>query len=124
MPRGPATLVAASVIITVVFCCKYKQIETVGVALGLCELSFVATMFWFHPSAADIVKGLFDTSHYGNKEYLQLIAANIGAVIMPWMIYFQQSAVVARRLTTQNDLAEERAQTLVGSCLTQLVMIG
>lgn len=43
---------------------------------------------------------------------------------MPWMIYFQQSAVVARRLVTEKDLAQERTHTLVGSIVTQLIMIG
>merc|ERR1719382_1935000 len=42
---------------------------------------------------------------------------------MPWMIYFQQSAVVARRLGDA-DLPKERKQTMLGSVLTQLVMIG
>jgi len=56
--------------------------------------------------------------------YTRLIAANIGAVIMPWMIYFQQSAIVARRLTAKNEESQERTQTLIGSVLTQLVMIG
>ena len=40
------------------------------------------------------------------------------------MIYFQQSAVVARRLRTSNAMSEERTGTLLGSMLTQLIMIG
>merc|ERR1719336_3434284 len=40
------------------------------------------------------------------------------------MIYFQQSACVARRIATTDDLAQERVHTLIGSVLTQLVMIG
>ena len=43
---------------------------------------------------------------------------------MPWMIYFQQSAVVARRLQTSKAMSEERTGTLLGSVLTQLIMIG
>ena len=45
-------------------------------------------------------------------------------VIMPWMIYFQQSAVVARRLRSSEQMNEERTGTLLGSVLTQLIMIG
>ena len=40
------------------------------------------------------------------------------------MIYFQQSAVVARRLRTSPHMSEERSGTLLGSIVTQLVMIG
>lgn len=43
---------------------------------------------------------------------------------MPWMIYFQQSAVVARRLQNPEQMAEERTGTLLGSILTQMIMIG
>merc|ERR1719453_1464575 len=78
-------------------------------------------MVYFHPSPSELVQGLF-TFHFDESEYLKLYAANMGAVIMPFMIYFQQSAVVARRLSV-NEVTEERAQTFVGSCLTQLIMI-
>mmetsp|Transcript_53187 Transcript_53187/g.99737 ORF Transcript_53187/g.99737 Transcript_53187/m.99737 type:complete len:441 (-) Transcript_53187:150-1472(-) len=120
--RATGTILASAVVIGVVVFCKYRQVEAIGVSLGLFELAFVVSMFLLHPSPSDVFKGMFQ--FHSDGEYLTLVAANIGAVIMPWMIYFQQSAVVARRLTTQSDLAEERTQTLVGSCLTQLVMIG
>jgi len=120
--RTPATLLSAAVVVFVVLFFNYRQIEAVGVVLGLFELTFVYTMLRFHPSPIEVFKGSF--TFYSDAEYVKLIAANIGAVIMPWMIYFQQSAVVARRLVTSSDLAEERSQTLLGSALTQLVMIG
>ena len=31
-----------------------------------------------------------------DHKYLYLVAGNIGAVIMPWMIFFQQSALVEK----------------------------
>lgn len=40
-------------------------------------------------------------------------AAIAGAVIMPWMIFYQQSAVVERRLTV-DDLKYSRIDTAVG----------
>jgi len=55
-------------------------------------------------------------------EYLNLVAANIGAVVMPWMIFYQQSAYVERELKKE-DLNVERIETGIGACLTQLVMI-
>ena len=36
-------------------------------------------------------------------KYLYLVAANIGAVIMPWMVFYQQSAVVEKKLTTEDS---------------------
>eukprot|EP00416_Gambierdiscus_australes_P028039 CAMPEP_0171065476 /NCGR_PEP_ID=MMETSP0766_2-20121228/6868_1 /TAXON_ID=439317 /ORGANISM="Gambierdiscus australes, Strain CAWD 149" /LENGTH=281 /DNA_ID=CAMNT_0011521581 /DNA_START=14 /DNA_END=857 /DNA_ORIENTATION=- len=79
-------------------------------------------MLRFHPSPRDVIKGAF--TFHSEAEYVKLIAANMGAVVMPWMIYFQQSAVVARHLVTREDFLEERKQTFAGSVLTQLVMIG
>mmetsp|Transcript_105871 Transcript_105871/g.330118 ORF Transcript_105871/g.330118 Transcript_105871/m.330118 type:complete len:441 (+) Transcript_105871:98-1420(+) len=122
LSRNAAILIAALVVICVVLLGNYRQIEAIGVTLGLFELTFVVTMFCFHPSPRDVLKGSF--TFYSDSEYIKLIAANLGAVIMPWMIYFQQSAVVARRLVSRQDFIEERTQTLFGSVLTQLVMIG
>jgi len=122
LSRVSATIMAAMMVATVVLCCNYRQIEVIGVTLGLFELVFVVTMFCFHPSLMEVFVG--SLTFHSDAEYVKLIAANMGAVIMPWMIYFQQSAVVARRIATPEQLAEERANTLVGSILTQLVMIG
>jgi len=52
---------------------------------------------------------------------LLLIASNIGAVIMPWMIFYQQSAVVDKGLTTK-DLGFARFDTALGAVLTQGIM--
>lgn len=116
------TVVASVAIIGVVVMCNYRQVEKIGVFFGLFELTFVVTMFWMHPKPSEMMSQLFEFP--SDPAYMKLVAANIGAVIMPWMIYFQQSAIVARRLSTSQDMAEERAQTLFGSFLTQLIMIG
>lgn len=122
LSRATGTIIASALVIGVVLFCKYRQVEAIGVSIGLCQLAFVLSMFLLHPSPSDVFKGMFEFP--SESRYMTMVAANIGAVIMPWMIYFQQSAVVARRLTTQRDITEERRQTLFGSCLTQLVMIG
>jgi Mn2+/Fe2+ NRAMP family transporter len=116
-----STAISSAIIVSIVVFGNYKQIETIGVALGLFELVFVFTMVCCRPPISKVLKESF--SFPSDSEYFSLIAANIGAVIMPWMIYFQQSAVVARRLRVA-DLQQERKQTMLGSVLTQLVMIG
>src|SRR5260370_27876020 len=54
-------------------------------------------------------------------KYLYLVAANIGAVIMPWMVFYQQSAVVEKKLTIA-DLPAARLDTGIGAVLTQVIM--
>ena len=53
--------------------------------------------------------------------YLYLVAANIGAVIMPWMVFYQQSAVVEKKLSL-DDLPAARLDTALGAVLTQIIM--
>lgn len=120
--RQLATAVSALVIVGAVVLLNYRQVEALGIVLGLFELTFVVSMFMYHPSLSSVLEG--SITLHSDKDFVKLIAANIGAVVMPWMIYFQQSAVVARRLLTEQDLSQERTHTLVGSFLTQLIMIG
>ena len=49
------------------------------------------------------------------------MAANIGAVIMPWMIFYQQSAVADKRLRPEH-IGAARLDTAIGAVVTQLVM--
>ena len=58
----------------------------------------------------------------GNPSYLLLVAANVGAVIMPWMIFYQQGAVVDKHLSVAT-IRQARSDTAVGAVLTQLIMI-
>jgi len=57
-----------------------------------------------------------------NRGYLFLLAANVGAVIMPWMVFYQQGAVIDKELDTRH-LKAARKDTLFGSVLTQLIMV-
>src|SRR5208282_569574 len=54
--------------------------------------------------------------------FVTLIMANIGATVTPWMIFFQQSAVVDKGLTTQ-DLSQGRLDTAVGAVLAAIAAI-
>jgi len=120
--RWVGALLAAISITVAVVMCNYRQVEAFGIAMGLFELVFVVTMCFSKPVPSQVLEGM--TTVHKDPKYWLLFSSNIGAVIMPWMIYFQQSAVVARRLNTQADLKVEQAQTLFGSVLTQLIMIG
>merc|ERR1719411_1381614 len=60
----------------------------------------------------------------GNSEFVKLVTANIGAVVMPWMLAYQQSAVCNKGLSEdwEEHLLLERIDTALGSFLTQAVM--
>jgi Mn2+/Fe2+ NRAMP family transporter len=92
----------------------------VAVTLGLFELAFVFVAWAAHPAPQQMLAGL-GSLPLGDRAYLYLVTANIGAVIMPWMIFYQQSAVIEKGLTTE-ALRLARAETAVGALLTQVIM--
>jgi len=123
VPVVPMVLAAAALLIAVVFSGKYRRAEYAALALCLLELLFIPAAFAAHPSAGSIIHdGLFGSQPLGNRDYLLLIAGNIGAVIMPWMIFYQQSATVDKKLTVAN-LPHARVDTAIGAVATQLIMV-
>jgi len=99
----------------------YRLTEIIGVAIGSLQLIFVAAMFLSNFNVGDVLEGLGEF-HFDQSNYEILLAGNIGAVIMPWMLYYQQSAVCEREIK-RKDLKYERMDTLVGAILAQLVMM-
>jgi NRAMP (natural resistance-associated macrophage protein)-like metal ion transporter len=123
VPVVPLVLAAAALLIAVVFSGKYKRAEYAALALCLLELLFIPAAFAAHPSLSSIIKdGLFGSQPLADRDYLLLVAGNIGAVIMPWMIFYQQSATVDKGLKVEN-LPFARVDTAIGSVLTQVIMI-
>ena len=60
---------------------------------------------------------------YNNSDFDFLIIANIGAVIMPWMLFFQAGAVSEKSLT-KKDVRYERIETLIGAIVSEILMVG
>ncbi len=120
VPRAVSLTLATVALLSVVMTGSYRRVERVAIALGLFELAFFAVAWMAHPSLAEIGDGLVHIP-YQNKDYVYLAAANIGAVIMPWMIFYQQSAVADKRLRPEH-LPAARLDTALGAVLTQMVM--
>lgn len=100
---------------------SYRRIERIGIAVGLLELLFLPAALLAHPDWHQLAQGLTNVPiTQGN--YLFLLAANIGAVIMPWMVFYQQGAVIDKHLW-KRDLSVARWDTWIGAILTQLIMI-
>lgn len=100
---------------------SYRRVEHIAIAIGLFELVFLVTMVMSNPDPKQVAEGLASFP-YSNPNYMFLVAANIGAVVMPWMIFYQQSAVVDKGLKIK-DMEDSRWDTAIGSVITQLVMI-
>jgi Mn2+/Fe2+ NRAMP family transporter len=99
---------------------KYLTVERIAICVGAFELVFLLVAWLAHPDGGELISGAVSIP-FGDNKYLYLASANIGAVIMPWMVFFQQASVVERGLTVR-DLQAARLDTALGAVVTQLVM--
>jgi Mn2+/Fe2+ NRAMP family transporter len=120
VPRALSLALAAGFLLLVVWTGSYRRVERVAIALGLFEFAFFWVAWVAHPQGAAMAEGLTHMP-FGNKDYLYLVAANLGAVIMPWMIFYQQSAVADKKLRP-DQYREARWDTAIGAVITQLIM--
>jgi len=120
LPRFVSLPIAAIALLAVVITGSYRRVERVAIAVGLFELAFFFVAWAAHPDLSALLAGSIDIP-YANRDYLYLAAANVGAVIMPWMVFYQQSAVADKRLRPDH-LTAARCDTAAGALLTQLIM--
>lgn len=120
LPRWLSLGLAVATLLGVALTGSYRRVERVAIALGLFELAFFVVAWWAGPSLGDLARGAVQIP-WANKDYAYLAAANIGAVIMPWMVFYQQSAMAEKRLGPEH-LRAARWDTAIGALVTQLVM--
>jgi Mn2+/Fe2+ NRAMP family transporter len=121
LSRSFTVPVAAGLLIAVAMIGRYRRVERTGILFGLGELALLPALVLAHPHAPSVLHGLTSVP-VGHRSYMLLLAANVGAVIMPWMVFYQQGAVIDKGLTGR-ALRSERQDTAVGAVLTQIVMI-
>ncbi len=117
MSVGAATVILVALGLTG----SYRRIERIGISVGLFELLFILMAFMVHPVPGQLVAGM-TSAPWRAPGYLFLLAANVGAVIMPWMIFYQQGAVIDKQLTRAR-VRTARLDTAVGAIVSQLLMI-
>lgn len=118
IPVGASVMGAVFFLVFLAWTGSYKSVERVAIAIGLFELVFIFVAWEARPSWAVLRQQALPS--LAPKD-LYLMAANIGAVIMPWMIFYQQSAVIDKGLRPEH-LKFARWDTAIGAVLTQLVM--
>ncbi len=120
VPPWITMILVIGFLITIAWTGSYLAIERIAICLGAFELIFLVVAWMAHPSMQEIKEGLVNIP-YQNTDFLYLTAGNIGAVIMPWMIFYQQSAVVDKKLNIKH-LRAARIDTAIGAVITQLVV--
>lgn len=120
IPAWLSVAMTIAFLVLLVLTKSYNSVERVALTIGAFELVYLIVALKAHPSTHEILVGL-QTFPLHSKGYLYFMAANIGAVIMPWMIFYQQSAVVDKKLTVAH-LNAARIDTAIGAVITQVVM--
>jgi len=120
VPRAVSLSLAAAALLSVVLTGSYRRVERAAIAVGLFEFAFFYVAWAAHPALGELTRGMVSIP-WRDSHYLYLSAANIGAVIMPWMIFYQQSAVADKKLRPEHYSAA-CWDTAAGALLTQLVM--
>ncbi len=120
VPRPITLTISAVALLAMVVTGSYRRVERAAICVGLFELAFFGVAWAAHPDLATMAAETLNIQPE-NKAFMYLVAANIGAVIMPWMIFYQQSAVADKKLQPEHFSAA-RWDTAIGAILTQMVM--
>jgi Mn2+/Fe2+ NRAMP family transporter len=117
LPRELTLPMAAATLLLIVGAGAYRRVERAAIVIGLFELAFFVVAWAAHPSLAAMANEAIRLP-FGDRQFLYMVAAIIGATFNPWMIFYQQSATVDKRLQPA-DLRHARIDTAVGAVLTQ-----
>ncbi len=103
---------------------RYWTWEKIALVFCAFNLIYIPGAFMVHPSVTAIVhEGLIPHLPPGSLSLLFFyIMANIGTTIAPWMLFFQQSAVVDKGMK-EKDIPWGKLDTLLGSFLTVMVAV-
>lgn len=97
---------------------SYRRYERIALVLSVALFTFVVLALTAHPGTGGVSLG----QPVGERAYLDLVVATIGAVIMPWMLFYQQAATVEKGLRIE-DLPAARTETLVGAVASEVLMV-
>jgi len=118
---APVTLaLVAAALLAMALMHGYITVECIAIAVGAFELVFLLVALLAHPGLDEVASGAM-TIPIADPKYLFLASANIGAVIMPWMVFFQQASVAEKGLKPA-DLPSARLDTAIGAVVTQVIM--
>jgi Mn2+/Fe2+ NRAMP family transporter len=104
---------------------RYATWERVLMGLAVFNLLFVPAALLSHPDGAALTHALATWGPLPGgftTAFLTLVLANVGATVTPWMLFFQQSAVVDKGLT-KADLPQGRLDTAIGAGLAAIAAI-
>ena len=125
VPPALAVLSGLLVVVAVVLTRRYWTWERITMAFAVFNLVFVPVAFMAHPVSSQVVHAFLTWRPLPggvNAQFILLVMADIGATVTPWMLFFQQSAVVDKGLTTA-DIRHGRIDTALGAGIAAIAAI-
>ncbi|MEM5435967.1 NRAMP family divalent metal transporter [Paraburkholderia diazotrophica] len=117
--RTRSLFLATTALIAIAGTGSYRRMQNAALFIGAFELVFFALAWAAHPDPVAIWRHALDIP-WRNGSFMYLAAALAGAVFSPWMVFYQQSAVVEKGMS-RIDYGAERLETAVGAVLTQSI---
>jgi Mn2+/Fe2+ NRAMP family transporter len=120
-----AVLSALLVLVVALLTHRYWTWERITLAAAMFNLIFIPVALLSHPHWGEIGRALFTWKPLPggiNQETVLLLLAAIGATVTPWMLFFQQSAIADKGLTTR-DIRYGRIDTVLGATLATLAAL-
>lgn len=99
---------------------SYKRVQNVFLALSLVFVTYVVAAFLAQPNWAEAAHDTVVPTVVGDVGFISLVIAMIGTTIAPWMMFFTQSNVVEKGLTTK-DLFSQRVDAVSGTIAACIV---
>jgi NRAMP (natural resistance-associated macrophage protein)-like metal ion transporter len=126
VPRIVTVLISCTVMAIMVLQGRFWTWEKVALVFCGLNLIYIPAAFMVNPPVDKILHGSFvpqlPPGGFTNELFFFLMA-NIGTTIAPWMIFFQQSAVVDKGMQ-EKDMAWGKVDTAFGAVLTVVVAAG
>ncbi len=119
------TIIGVSILMISIFIYgRYWTWEKIVLLLCGFNLVYIPAILLIHPNISDVTKGLMPTVPITGftGSYFFFFMANIGTVISPWMLFFQQSSIVDKGMT-EKDISFGKLDTAVGAFFTVVVAI-
>lgn len=125
IPPWLAVLGAWLILFAALMAHRYWTWERVTLAAAMFNLIFVPVALLSHPHWGTIGHALFTWKPLPGgvtPDTVLILLADIGATVTPWMLFFQQSAIADKGLTT-HDIRFGRVDTVLGATFAALAAL-
>ncbi len=125
IPPAVAVSAAVAVVAVAALSGRYRTWERLTLSLAVFNLMFIPVAFLVHPNWGAVGHAMLTWGPLPgglSSNSLLILVADIGATVTPWMLFFQQSAVADKGLTSP-DLQSGRIDTALGALFATIAAL-